>query len=337
MLRRSILVVMLILGMVVAVSTVTAGGQGEDGETLTIAYLPPTYDEADFYGQFAQGLWQGLDEAGIEYEQLVRSPASHEAHQQQLSIVEDVLAVGVDYIVLCPTSYEALQPAYQKINAAGVPLIIGNYSDPFPEEYNATALSFVGYQHADGGKALADYIAENYPEGTKMAIINGVPGYITEDRAAKEHHLENGMDIIAEEYANWDRAQAYDTAERLLQAHDDLEIIQANNSYMAMGTVEAVDSAGRLDEVDVYGAGGILEELDAIVEGRLAGTWYRDPLDMGQGAAEAIMLHMEGREDEVELSYNVPIRMITSYEEIVEYVNPASYTGEGREWPPARP
>lgn len=332
-----ILALVLVMG-VLATTMVIAGGQAEgpaDGR-IRVAYLPPTYDEADFYGQFAEGLWQGLDAAGVNYERLVRSPASHEAHAQQLGIIEDVLTQGVDYIVLGPTSYEAMQPGYQMINEEGIPLIIGNYSDPFPEEYNAHALSFVGYSHYDGGTAMVEYIRDNYPRGTKMAIIQGVPGYITDHRTQIENHEANGMDVVTVQYANFDRAQGFDVAQRILQAYPDVEIILAANSYMTLGAAEAVAAAGRND-IDIFGAGGILEELDGILEGRIKAAWLRDPLDMGFGAADAIIKHMEGREDEIELSFNVPIRVIDSYESIVEYVNPATYTGVGREFPPPRP
>jgi len=329
---------LLLIVMVTFTATTFAAGQSEGGaESLRIAYLPPTYDEADFYGQFAAGLWQGLDEAGIEYEKVVRSPASHEAHAQQLGIIEDVLAQGVDYIVLAPTSYEAMQPGYQLINADGVPLVIGNYSDPFPEEYNSSALSFVGYSHADGGMAMVNYIEENYPVGTKMAIIQGVPGYITDERTQIEKHEANGMDVVTVQFANFDRAQGFDVTQRILQAHPDVEIILAANSYMTLGAAEAVAEVGRSDEIDIFGAGGILEELDGILAGRIKAAWLRDPLDMGLGAADAIVKHLEGREDEIELSFNVPIRVVDSYETIVEYVNPATYTGVGREFPPERP
>ena len=169
-----------------------------------------------------------------------------------------------------------------------------------------------------------------------MAIIQGVPGYITDQRTQIETHKANGMDVVTVQYANFDRVQGFDVTQRLLQAYPDVEIILAANSYMTLGAAEAVAEAGRTD-IDIFGAGGILEELDGILAGRIKAAWLRDPLDMGLGAAEAIIKHLEGKTEEIQLSFNVPIRVVDSYETIVEYVNPATYTGMGREFPPPRP
>jgi ribose transport system substrate-binding protein len=309
--------------------------QGEEpsDEKIQIAYIPMTYETADFYGQYHQGMVLGLDELGLDYEMSVRAPSSTDAHDQQLSIVEDMITMGVDYIVLAPTSYEGQQAAYRKVNEAGIPLIIANYSKPFPEEFGATALSFVGYQHIDGGLAVADYIKDNYPTGTKMAIIHGTPIYSTFDRGARDHHVVNGMDVVAEEFADWDRAKAYDTAQRLITAHPDLKIIVATSSHMAIGAVEAIASEGLTGQIDVFGAGAILEELDHIEKGTLKGSWYRDPITMGVNTAQSIKLHLDGREDEIPVEYNVPIMMITSVQDIIKYINPITYTSEGRQFP----
>ncbi|MBS4023230.1 MAG: sugar ABC transporter substrate-binding protein [Dethiobacter sp.] len=306
----------------------------EPGEkTIKIAYIPMTYETADFYGQYHQGMVKGLDELGIKYELLVRAPSSTSAHDQQLSIVEDMITAGVDFIVLAPTSYEGQQAAYRKINESGIPLIIANYSQPFPADFRATALSFVGYQHSDGGLAVANYIKDNYPKGTKMAIIHGTPMYSTFERGARDHHVVNGMDVVSEQFADWDRAKAYDTAQRLITAYPDLKIIVATSSHMAIGAVEAIASEGLTGKIDVFGAGAILEELDHIEKGTLKGSWYRDPIKMGENTAESIWLHLNGRTNEIPQAYNVPIGMITSVKDIIEQINPITYTSVGRQFP----
>ena len=327
--------VFLLLMMVAATTTVSAAGERQPaGErALQIAYLPPNFEQADFYGQYFMGLTIGLEEQGIEYELVRRTPETHDNHAQQLAIVEDVLTIGVDYIVMAPTHYEGQQQAYRTINDAGVPLFIFNYSDPFPAEFGARAHSYIGYRHSDGGKTVADYLAAHYPQGTNVAIIYGTPTQISYDRGAKELHLANGMNVIFEHYANWQRDQAYDATQRLLTAHPNVDVIIGCSSFMAMGAVRAAADAGRLNDVDIFGAGAILEELDAIAAGELTGAWYRDPVRMGQETARYIKLHLDGRAAEIPESYNVPIVMIDSVEAIREHIAPVTYTSEGREKP----
>lgn len=334
--RKSLVLGMgVFLLMVAATTMVFAGGRSEPaGERpIRIAYLPPNFEQADFYGQYFMGLTIGLEEQGIDYELVRRTPETHDNHAQQLAIVEDVLIVGVDYIVMAPTHYEGQQQAYRTINEAGVPLFIFNYSDPFPAEFGATAQSYVGYRHSDGGRTVADYLAANYPRGTNVAIIYGTPTQISYDRGAKELHEANGMNVMFEHYANWQRDQAYDAVQRLLTAHPEVEVIIGCSSFMAMGAVRAAADAGRLDDVDIFGAGAILEELDSIVAGELTGAWYRDPVRMGQETARYIRLHRDGRADEIPQSYNVPIVMIDSVQAIRDNIAPVTYSSEGRDMP----
>lgn len=330
----AIVLVLVVIGSILAGCSSKQETQVETtSKKLTIAFLPAVYDRADFFGQFGAGIWAGLDEAGIEYDVFQRSPATVTDHSSMLNITNDAIGLEPDYIVFGPTSYEANRPCYEAINAAGIPLVIGNYSEPFPEDWGTTAISYIGYSHADGGKVVAEYIAKNYPKGTKIAVIHGIPGYITEERAAVEIHKANGMEIVTEQNANWERQAAFDTATRILTAHPDVEIIIACNSFMALGSSEAVIAAGMLEQVDVFGAGGILEELEAIQEGRMKFTWFRDPGLMGREAANAIIKHLQGKESEIVISNNVSIQGIASVDDIIKYVNPVVYTSQGKDFP----
>ena len=146
---------------------------------VVVAYVPWVYDPSDFYGVFHAGLQDGMDEnfgAG-NWDMPMRIPANVDDHIGQLNIVEDMISLEVDYIVICPTSYEGQIELYRKVNESEIPLFIFNYEKPFPEEWGVWAYNYAGYSHADGGRATADYIAENYPEGTEMAIIHGTPIY----------------------------------------------------------------------------------------------------------------------------------------------------------------
>ena len=338
---RKIAVAALVLLLVLGLGPVFAAGRTEAAKKITVGYTPPTLDKADFMGQFEEGLKRGLgewaQEAGIEYELISRSPADHAAHQVQLQIVEDFITLDVDYIVVIPTSYEGQQGAYRAINNAGIPLVIGNYSDPFPAAWGVQAIQFVGYSHADAGAAMARYLGGRYPRGVAMAIIYGEAGKVSEERGAKQAHIANGFQIVYEDYADWDRVKAYDASERLLTAYPDVKVIVACSSAMAVGAVKAVEAAGLTGKIDVYGAGATIEELDAILAGKLQAAWLRDPIQIGQQAGRAIRAHHEGRANELSLSWNVPIGIVDSYDSLVELVNPITFTGMGREWPPKRP
>jgi len=174
---------------------------------------------------------------------------------------------------------------------------------------------------------------ENYPEGTNIAVISAAPGRVSDARGQLELHEANGFNIVYQEYAYAERMRAYDTMERIITAYPETEVVLALSSMMVVGAVEAVEAAGMRGQFDIYGAGGTLEELIAIEEGKLAGAWKRDEIAIGNAVAEAIQLHMQGREDEIEPIFNSPIVMIDSVEAINENVPAVIFTEAGYEFP----
>ena len=302
-------------------------------DTVRVGFAPSVWDPSDFFGLLGKGIEDGLTERGIDYEFLIRAPSNHVAHEEQLGIIEDLIAESMDVILICPTDPQVQRVAYERVLAASIPLIVCNYSDPFPEDWGFQPTMFTGYSHADGGTTLADYLLERHGPGTEVAIIHGAPGQITEQRAPAELYAELGLEVVYEDHADYDRLKAYDAMERMLVAYPDAAVVVATSSAMAVGAVEATIANGVAGEYAIYGAGGTFEELRYIEDGLLAAAWIREPIAMGDAAAAAIELIMQGRIDEVEPIYNSPIHMIDSIEAINEHINPALYTNEGMEFP----
>lgn len=308
----------------------------EGPRKIVVGYSPPTFDLSDFYGQLNVGMVDYLEAYGeehdIEFEFLARGLADHTAHQEQYAIIEDYIAQQVDYIVIGPTSWEGQVGAYQNVNAAGIPLVIVNFSTPIE---GVDALRWVAYSHADAGMTVVNFIKENYPPGQKIAIIMGVPGELSDQRAQVNEHIAAGNEVIYMHWADFNREKAFDATERLLAAHPEVDIIVAVSSAMSVGAYQAVETAGLSGEIDIFGAGATIEELDFLMEGKLKGVWLRDPILIGAAAGEAITLHLEGNTEELErtLSWNAPITMLTSIDDVIKYVHPVTFTSVGREVP----
>jgi ribose transport system substrate-binding protein len=306
-------------------------------DQIRVGYSPPTYDISDFMGQFEIGLKEALEAYGYDLEMLTRSPADHTAHLAQLNIVEDLITAGVDYMIIIPTGFETQIPAYRAVNEAGIPLIIGNYLDPLPEETGVDVVRYAGYSHAEGGRLAGEWIAERYGEGARVAIIYGEAGTVSNERGglAKEIVEAAGLEVVAEEYADWDRMVAFQAVQDILTREQELDVIYAASSAMAIGAVAAAKSMDYVPnvDVDIIGFGGTIEELDAILGGDMRAVVFRDPIATGGGAAEAIHLLHTGRADEITQSWGVPLLMVDSCESVVEAVHPVTFTSEGREPP----
>ena len=75
------------------------------------------------------------------------------------------------------------------------------------------------------------------------------------------------MKLLASQPGNFQRLQALQVTENLLQAHPVIDAVMPANDAMALGVIEALDAAGR--KALVVGLNGTKEAVDAIKAGKL--------------------------------------------------------------------
>jgi erythritol transport system substrate-binding protein len=92
--------------------------------------------------------------------------------------------------------------------------------------------------------------------------------------------------LLQKETANWDRAEGKQKMELLLSAHPDLEGVIAGNDEMALGAIEALRDAGKLDKVKVLGFDGNDDAVAAVLAGEMVATVLQPIVD-GTKAAVA--------------------------------------------------
>ena len=291
-------------------------------QTVRIGFAPPVYDTLDYFGQFAAGFQEELTNRGVEFEFIARASTAEANVQQQLDIVDDLITLGVDYIIVGPIDYFAIVPALREANEAGIPIFVINHLAIHPEESNVDVLAYSGYYHEEGGEVTALWALENVLEaGDKVGLMFAEPGnQISEQRVgtAKDIWVEAGIEIAFEHYAYWEQARAFDATERLVLAHPDVKAIYAANSAMAMGTAVAVAGMGR-DDIMVFGYGAVPPELDMIWEGLIRGAIFRDSQSSGRYIAEAVYNHLNDLP--VAKQYPLDMLMIASRDDIIEKVD----------------
>jgi len=290
-------------------------------QTVKIGFAPPVYDTLDYFGQFAAGFQEELTRRGVDFDFIARASTAEANVQQQLDIVDDLITLGVDYIIVGPIDYFAIVPALQAANEAGIPIIVINHIAIHPEESDVDVLAYSGYFHEEGGEVTARWALDNLlSAGDQVGLMFAEPGnQISEQRVgtAKDIWVEAGIEIAFEHYAYWEQARAFDATERLVLAHPDVKAIYAGNSAMAMGTAVALDGMGRSD-IAVFGYGAVPPELDMIWEGLIKGAIFRDSQSSGRYVAEAVDNHLNGRP--VEKQYPLDMLMVASREDVLTKV-----------------
>ena len=101
----------------------------------------------------------------------------------------------------------------------------------------------------------------------------------------KQHHP--GIEIVADQVADWDRKKAQDVLTTILAAHPDLGGVYGVNDSMALGAVDVAKEKGLLGKIVIFGNDGETGALESIEAGELTGTQYTDVYQQGRLAAAA--------------------------------------------------
>jgi ribose transport system substrate-binding protein len=177
----------------------------------------------------------------------------------------------------------------------------------------ATVATFIGSDNVEGGRIAGRFVAEALGGEGNVAVIEGIPGHETGDsrlRGFREAISEYpGISIVASQTANWERDQAFNVTQNMLQSHSDLRAIFAANDVMALGAVEAVASAGRTGDLVVVGFDAQDEAVAAIREGAMSASIAQHPREMGRIAVESAWKILQG--DSVPAEQPVSIELVT--------------------------
>ena len=270
-------------------------------EKMRIAYLSPSFDLSDAWERVYWSMQGRLDELGIDYDMQALAVASHVDHAGQLAQVEAVIARGVDYVALGPTEYEAAIPALRKLKDAGVPTVLYNYLEPHEDE-KARAMSYIAFSHLTGGQMSGEWAVEHIGGSGKIAIIQGAPGVTNDLRVGGFMEIIDknpDIEVVMGPHTDFDRTKAFDAAQNLLTAHDDIKLIYGVSSTIGLGAGQAIRQAGKSDSIASMGFGGTGDEIVAMREGWLTASVLRSIDDSGVAVADAFVAHSKGEPVEV--------------------------------------
>ncbi len=223
-----------------------------------------------------------IKDKGLNWEIILTDGQNNSA--KQTSDVEDLIQRGVDLMILVPVQAEPLSPVAKKVMDAGIPLILIDRTIS-TDDYTA----YTGGDNRMIGEIAADFLAEKIGGKGKLAIIQGTLGTsATNERqegflAKMEEYPD--IEIISDLTADYKRDQAMKVMEDLLQANSELDAVFCHSDNMTLGALQAIEAAGRQNEIAIIGADGQKEVFDKIKENDLVAS-----IIYPMGGAEAITL-----------------------------------------------
>lgn len=300
-----------ILGITLALATACNRGGGPSGGP-TVALVLKTLNNP-FFIELADGAREAADSLGIEL--LVQAPDREIDVEKQMQIVENLLQTDVDVLALVPSGSREIVPAVVKANQAGIPVVVVD------TRVDADALAsaggrvetFIGSDNVEGGRIAGQFVARALNGQGRVGVVEGIPGHETGDsrlQGFREAIAQYpGIEIVASQTANWERDQAFNVTQNMLQSHPDLQALFAANDVMALGAVEAVAAAGRTGDLIVVGFDAQDEARAALEAGAMDATIAQHPREMGRLAVESAWRLLQG--ESVPAEQPVRIELVT--------------------------
>jgi ribose transport system substrate-binding protein len=267
-------------------------GRGGNNKTIDVTLVTKALDS-----EWWQRVKRGAEEAARanpDVRLAVLAPEREVNIDQQVSILEDQITKHVGALAVAPAGVSEILPVLDKAKAAGIPVIIVDTDINWPSK-----VSYVGADNRHAGRLAGDYIAKLLNGKGQVAVIRGILGIAThEDRLAgfKEGiAAAPGIECIAVQPANSERALGMSVMENLLTTHPGLRAVFATNDQMALGAVEAISARNLTGKVAVVGVDATGEALHAIESGRLAADVAMHPEALGNKAVAAAIQAAKGQ------------------------------------------
>ncbi|MGM0702376.1 MAG: ribose ABC transporter substrate-binding protein RbsB [Pseudomonadota bacterium] len=226
---------------------------------------------------------------------------------RELSNIEDALSRDIDVLLVNPTDSDAVVSGVRAANSRDVPVITLDRS-----ANGGTIVSHIASDNVAGGELAAEFIIERLGGEGQVVQLEGVPGAsATRDRG--EGFMAgiegaSGIELVATQPANFNRSEGLNVMENLLQAHDGIDAVFAQNDEMALGAQRALQAGGH-DEVILVGFDGTDDGIEAVNDGKMAATIAQQPARIGElGVTTADGLF---KGESVESNVPVPLQLIT--------------------------
>jgi len=210
---------------------------------------------------------------------------------------ENIIASGYQAILFNPTDADGSIANVKKAKAAGIPVFC------MDRELNASdaAVSQILSDNFSGTVALGQYFVQQVGKTGKYVELLGLVGdNNTWNRSKGFHSVVDrfpGLEMVAQQSADFDRAKALEVMDAVLQANPDIDAVFAGNDAMAMGAYQSIVSAGKAEQIKVFGFDGADDVVKLIAEGKITATGMQFPKVMAQTAAENADAYIKGKRD----------------------------------------
>lgn len=230
----------------------------------------------EFFVTMAEGAEAHHAAHGDAYDLIVNGIRNESDLGQQVALVEQMMATGVDALVIAPADSRALVPVLKRAMDRGIVVVnIDNRLDEATLEEAGIDIPFVGPDNREGARMVGTVAADRLQSGDEVAILEGIPtAFNAQQRLQGFQDAMDaaGIEVVDVQSGEWEQAKANTVASAMINAHPGLDAILASNDNMALGAAAAVRQAGKTGEILIVGFDNIDAIRQMVRDGRVLAT-----------------------------------------------------------------
>ncbi|MEM8851098.1 MAG: autoinducer 2 ABC transporter substrate-binding protein [Pseudomonadota bacterium] len=241
---------------------------------------------------------EGVDEYAAETGMNARLVGPAEADpQQQAALIEDMIAQGVDALLVVPMSPEAIEPVLGRAMEQGITVITHEAAQQQNTVYDIEA-----FRNEEFGANLMDRMAACMGEEGEYAVFVGSLGSQTHNQwvdgaIARQQEAYPNMTLVGDKNETFDDQQeAYARAQEVLRAFPNIKGMQGSASTDVAGIGLAIEERGMEDDTCVFGTSLPSIAGQYMETGAVDGIGFWDPKVAGQVMNAVAMMVMNGEE-----------------------------------------
>lgn len=219
---------------------------------------------------------KAFQEANADVTASQSGPATADS-AQQLQIVQDLVAKGVNALAVVPMDPAVLEGTFKRAIERGT-IVVTHEAD---NQVNTMA-DVEAFDNGEYGKALNERLAECMGKAGKWTTFVGSLGSRTHlqwvgagEENAKQY---KDMELVDPNNESFDDANAtYEKAKEILRKHPDIKGFQTSAGNDVLGVGRAIDEAGLTGKVCLVGTGLPNPSADLLESGAITAIGFWDP------------------------------------------------------------
>lgn len=265
-----------------------------------------------FFVAVKEGVQKAADDNGIE---LFITDAQDDP-AIQMKDIENLITKKPDAIIIDTCDSDAIVAAVEACNDAGIPVFTMDR-----QSNGGVVIAHIGYDAIKSGRIAGQFLVDTLGGEGKIVELQGIMGTnVAQNRSAGFNEIiaaNSGMEIVATQVADFDRATGMSVMENILQANSEIDGLYAANDEMLLGALEAIEAAGRLEEITMIGCDAIDDTLEVIKSGQVEATIAEPPFFLGKAILNTAFDYLEGKTVEASVILDNSLVTIDNVETLV--------------------